>query len=92
MLLYGIINELEKDSGVLSCFFCQATSINSAAAVLRGLIYILVDRHRLFSCIKQPFEDINAWIAIRDIFMDILRDPGLQHLDLVVDALDECQR
>jgi len=34
MLLCGIINELEKDSGVLSCFFCQA-SINSATAVRR---------------------------------------------------------
>jgi len=59
MLLCGIVNELEKDSGVLSCFFCQA-SINSATAVLRGLIYILVDRQRLFSRIKQLFEDVNA--------------------------------
>jgi len=70
MLLCGIINELEKDSGVMSCFFCQA-SINSATAVLRGLIYILVDRQRFFSRIKQLFEDVNAWVAVRDIFMDI---------------------
>ncbi len=59
ILLYSIINELEKDNGVLSCFFCQ-TNINNVTTVLRGLIYILVDRQRLFSRIKQVFEDINA--------------------------------
>ena len=41
MLLYGIINELEKDCSNVSYFFYQATDdrINSATAVLRGLIY-----------------------------------------------------
>ena len=48
MLLYGIINELKStsDRSLVSFFFCQATdtSINNATAVLRGLIYLLMDQ------------------------------------------------
>jgi hypothetical protein len=102
MLLCGIVDELEKDRGGLSYFFCQATDdrINSATAVLRGLIYMLVVRQpsliqhvqkRYDHAGRQLFEGINAWIAIRDIFTDILRDPALHPPCLVVDALDECQ-
>lgn len=53
MLLCGIIDKLEKsvsgtDKGLTSFFFCQATDsrINSATAVLRGIIYMLVDQQR----------------------------------------------
>jgi hypothetical protein len=48
MLLCGIINELSRslDTTLLSFFCCQATDsrINNATAVLRGLIYMLVDQ------------------------------------------------
>jgi hypothetical protein len=102
MLLCGIVDELEKDGGGLSYFFCQAADdrINSATAVLRGLIYMLVVRQpsliqhvqkRYDHAGRQLFEGINAWIAVRDIFTDILRDPALHPPYLVVDALDECQ-
>jgi hypothetical protein len=48
MLLYGIVNELKKSiarTDLLSYFFCQATDlrINKATAVLRGLVYMLLD-------------------------------------------------
>ncbi len=47
MLLCGIINELKStsDRSLVLFFFCQATdaSINNATAVLRGLIYLLID-------------------------------------------------
>ena len=48
MLLCGVVNELKKaiaDTDLLSFFFCQATDarINNATAVLRGLIYLLVN-------------------------------------------------
>ena len=48
MLLCGIINELEKSmskTDILSYFFCQATDsrINHATAVLRGLLYLLIN-------------------------------------------------
>ncbi|KAK6524862.1 hypothetical protein TWF281_011763 [Arthrobotrys megalospora] len=88
MLLCGIIDELENlatTSFYLSYFFCQATDqrINSATAVLRGLIYLLVlQQQSLTSHIqkrcgqagKGQFDDINSWYVLSDIFTDILHD------------------
>jgi len=103
MLLCGIINELEKSAinVRLSFFFCQATDsrINSATAVLRGLIYLLVKQQpSLISHIqdsyrdagKQLFEDVNAWSALSRIFSSIIEDVNLNGVYLIIDALDEC--
>ncbi|KAI6772979.1 hypothetical protein HG530_003937 [Fusarium avenaceum] len=102
MLLCGLINELEKEHGsFLSYFFCQATEarLSNATAVLRGLIYrLVVQRPPLISYIeekydhtgKQLFEDGNAWQALSKIFMEMLEDPILDGVILIVDALDEC--
>ncbi|KAI3281193.1 hypothetical protein DTO002I6_9925 [Penicillium roqueforti] len=105
MLLCGIINELTRsvaNTANLSYFFCQATDgrINTATAVLRGLIYSLVEKQRsLLSYVrsqydqagKQIFEDINAWHAVSRIFTNILKDPSMQDTYLIIDALDECK-
>jgi hypothetical protein len=103
MLLCGIIDELLKtsESAVVSFFFCQATDIriNHATAVLRGLIFMLVEQQpSLVSYIrcqydkagKQVFEDVNAWEALSEILTSILEDPRLQTTYLIIDALDEC--
>jgi hypothetical protein len=103
MLLCGIINELQKviNNATVSHFFCQATDlrINSATAVLRGLLYMLVvQQPSLMSHVhkkhdhgsKSLFEDANAWVALKEIFVDVLRDPSLRPTYLVIDALDEC--
>ncbi|KAK3307177.1 NACHT domain-containing protein [Chaetomium strumarium] len=103
MLLCGIINELKStcNSSLLSFFFCQATdaSINNATAVLRGLIYLLVDQQPSFiSHVRKKydaagnpiFRDVNAWVALSGIFASILNDPSLPHTYLIIDALDEC--
>ncbi|KAF1945402.1 NACHT-domain-containing protein [Clathrospora elynae] len=104
MLLCGIINELQKSAGntvTVSYFFCQATDsrINSATAVLRGLLYMLVDQQpSLVSHIRKKydragkslFEDANAWTALSDILADVLNDPSLGTGYLIIDALDEC--
>ncbi|CAI7616134.1 unnamed protein product [Penicillium glandicola] len=104
MLLCGIINELKASSE--SCvvfFFCQATDarINHANAVLRGLIYMLVDNQpNLISHIRRQhdktggkgFEDVNAWENLSKIFSDILKDPLLQSTYVIIDALDECTK
>ncbi|KAI1030016.1 hypothetical protein LB504_010443 [Fusarium proliferatum] len=101
MLLCGLINELENEHRLLSYFFCQATEarLSNAAAVLRGLIYLLLVRcPPLISHIeekydhagKQLFEDGNAWQALSKIFMAILEDPILDGVILFVDGLDEC--
>lgn len=104
MLLCGIIDELTRlfgDTANISFFFCQATDvrINNATAVLRGLIYSLVEKQLLLlshvqrrydKAGKALFEDINAWNALSRIFTDILKDPALQSTYLIIDALDEC--
>jgi hypothetical protein len=104
MLLCGIIDELHNSmprSALLSYFFCQATDprINSATAVLRGLLYMLIHQQpSLVSHVckkydyagKALFEDANAWVALTEIFTDVLQDPQLRSTYLVVDALDEC--
>jgi len=104
MLLCGIINELEKSmvkSNNLSYFFCQATDsrINSATAVLRGLLFMLISQQRSLSphlqvkydqTGKALFQNANAWVALSEIFTGILEDPRLNTTYLVIDALDEC--
>jgi hypothetical protein len=100
MLLCGIINELPK-TNIMSYFFCQATDsrIDNATAVLRGLLYLLVNQQpSLVSHIRKKhdhagkalFEDANAWVALCEIFTNILQDPSLNITYLIVDALDEC--
>ncbi|KAK3616559.1 hypothetical protein LTR22_027025 [Elasticomyces elasticus] len=104
MLLCGIINELEDqlaDRDLLSYFFCQASDarINSASAVLRGLMFLLVNQQpSITSHIleeydrsgKDLFEDGNAWFALSDIFMRMVQDSSFRRAYLIVDALDEC--
>jgi hypothetical protein len=104
MLLCGIINELPRIIARTACvsyFFCQATDarINSAIAVLRGLLYLLVSQQpALISHVrkkhdhagKNTFEDVNAWVTLTEIFADVLQDPSLSTTYLIIDALDEC--
>lgn len=104
MLLCGIIDELARlngESSNISFFLCQAADIriNNATAVLRGLIYLLVVnqpcllahvRSRYDQAGKALFEDVNAWSALLAIFKDILKDPVLKDVYLIIDALDEC--
>jgi hypothetical protein len=88
-------------SDSLSYFFCQATDsrINSATAVLRSLIYLLVDQEpSLISHVQKKyeqagktlFEDANAWVTLCEILTNILQGPSLNCTYLIVDALDEC--
>jgi Cdc6-like AAA superfamily ATPase len=102
MLLCGIINELIKSSETtVAFFFCRAADarINHATAVIRGLIFMLVDQHpALISYVRREydkagakaFEDANAWEALSAILTNILRDPVLHKTYLIIDALDEC--
>jgi hypothetical protein len=103
MLLCGIINELRSTAKthLLAFFFCQATDsrINNATAILRGLLYLLIDQQpSLISHVqkqhdlagKSLFEDVNAWVSLSGIFTSILQDPSLKSTYLIIDALDEC--
>ena len=104
MLLCGIIDEIQGEGSStepLSYFFCQATDsrINTATAVLRGLIYLLIKqcpslishvRARYDQAGRDLFEDTNAWVALSDIFANMTQDPKGENAYLIVDALDEC--
>lgn len=106
MLLIGIINEIPRlsisDGSLLSFFLCQGTNaaLNSATAVLRGLIYLLIIQDgRLVSHLRTEhdragqklLEGTNAFHALSTIFEAMLRDTVLTQAFLVVDALDECE-
>ncbi|KAK3957075.1 hypothetical protein QBC32DRAFT_1799 [Pseudoneurospora amorphoporcata] len=107
MLLCGIINELDQGNTAnarhcnVAYFFCQATDsrINNAAAVLRGLIYLLIEQQpsvlshvrKEYDCAGENlFKDANTWVALSNIFTNILQDSSLRTTYLVIDALDEC--
>jgi NACHT domain/Heterokaryon incompatibility protein (HET) len=104
MLLCGIIDELKKSTAETHClsfFYCQATDsrINNATAVLRGLLYLLINQQPSLvlhiqkyydHAGKTLFEDTNAWVALSDIFTNVLQDPSLKSAYLIIDALDEC--
>ena len=107
MLLIGIVKELQKaistpDSGLLSYFFCQGTDsrLNNATAVLRGLIYQLLDQqlslvsylHKEYdNAGRSLFEDLNAFVVLSKTFTEMLEDPHLTRVYLILDALDECE-
>ncbi|KAI1776814.1 NACHT domain-containing protein [Hypoxylon cercidicola] len=109
MLLIAIVDELEKGvyskpspSTVLSYFFCQGTNsnLNSASAVLRGLIYRLGDqkpslishlRKRYDKSGENLFNDENVFFALSEVLEGMLRDASLSRAYVVIDALDECE-
>jgi hypothetical protein len=101
MLLCGIIDELKKSTNNVFFFYCQGTDsrLNSATAVLRGLIYLLIKQQpRLTSHLRKRhdqagaslFQDANAWVALSEVFTCMVQDEDLKISCLVVDALDEC--
>lgn len=89
MLLCDATEELGKSSlENLTFFFYQGTtlSLNNATAVLRGLLYLLVSQQLLlashlrkrYNQVGQSlFKDINAWIAVLEIFTNVILNPNL---------------
>lgn len=86
----------------LSYFFCQATdtALNNAAAVLCGLIYLLVEQQTwLISHVLEEFgpdgkllsREANTWVTLSNVLKNILHDEDLKNVCLVIDALDECE-
>ncbi|KAH6625330.1 HET-R [Boeremia exigua] len=101
MLLCGIIDELKKSTNNVCFFFCQGTDsrLNSATAVLRGLIYLLVKQQPRLTCHLRKrydqagaslFQDANAWVALSEMFACMVQDEDLKTSYLIVDAMDEC--
>jgi hypothetical protein len=105
MLMIGLIRQLSHQPAALSpaltFFFCQGTdaALNNATAVLRSLIWLLLlQQPCLISHLLQKykesgadlFRDRNAFIALSEVFRNMLKDPQLSPVYLAIDALDEC--
>ncbi|KAK4206474.1 hypothetical protein QBC37DRAFT_381060 [Rhypophila decipiens] len=107
MLLMGIIRVLSSQPAKLvpqvSHFFCQGTdhSLNTATAVLRSLIWLLlIQQPGLISHLQSKYKNSGsslfkgetAFIALSDAFESMLKDKGLRPVYFIVDALDECEQ
>jgi hypothetical protein len=108
MLLIGVVQKLEDELGnqqetrfnppYLSYFFCQGTNekLNTATAVLRGLIWMLLRQdHSLIQHARvlseQNIDDnLSTFADLRNVFLGMLKSPIIRKVFLVVDALDEC--
>ena len=88
-------------SNILAYFFCENTNsdLNTTISVIRGLIYLLVDqektlirhlRKRYDTAGRRLFEGPNSQYALLDVLLNILKDPSLRSVCLMIDALDEC--
>jgi hypothetical protein len=95
------VGEDITEKGILAYFFCQGTidGLNDAISVLRGLIYVLVEERRdlLYHVTKiynnegsHLFEGSYGLCALWKLLLDIIRDPLVPQVYLMIDALDEC--
>lgn len=104
MLLLGIIRELSERSaalspGIVHFFFQNANnSLNSSMAALRSLIWMLVhEQPHLLRHLREKYENAEpsfvgkpAFIGLSKVLENMLRDPDLEPVYFIVDALDEC--
>ena len=94
--------ESRPESEILAYSFCQVSDdeLRSATSVLKGIIYLMaITKRNLIRHIRKHydvskkeglFEGDNAWYALSAIFTDMLDDPSLERVYLMVDALDQC--
>ncbi|KAI5460948.1 hypothetical protein BGZ63DRAFT_357899 [Mariannaea sp. PMI_226] len=104
MLLCGIIETFRKEYKNGNChgrepiyFFCRESDnrYNTAKSVLRGLLAFLFSKHRdlcdKYDCADKSYPlDIENWDMLLVTFKEVLQDPDLPRIYLIVDALDEC--
>ena len=103
--LVNVLTDQLKGSSALSYFFCQNTvpHLNNGVSVLRGLIWkLLWNRPALckyipdeYSCKsgdrgKEMLEGSNSFSILKTMLSAMLRDPSLETVYLLLDALDEC--
>ena len=93
MLIIGIINELQQVARfgkssvteVLSYFLCQGTDsrLNTATAVLRGIIYLLASQQPfLISHLRKKYDyagrklfgDNSAFYSLSDVFRQMVQE------------------
>ncbi|KAJ5106422.1 hypothetical protein N7456_003097 [Penicillium angulare] len=106
MLMIGIVNDLTMRLNThfeefhLAYFFCRGTDnrLNTATAILKGLISMLIQRERSllrhlndsWKSLQSDIRDGERFEILKRVLKSILEDECLQKVCLVVDALDEC--
>lgn len=104
MLLIGVLRQLSRQLSLntpgLSYSFCQAgTMLDKATANLQSLVWmLLVQQPHLLSHLRKKykdsgpslFKDTNTFFALSEALQNMLKDPNLSPVYLVIDALDEC--
>ncbi|KAH6949166.1 hypothetical protein DER45DRAFT_650056 [Fusarium avenaceum] len=94
-------NKNSSSSRTLSYFFCQKKEkgLANGRVMLRSLIWMLLKQQpglmrHLRKKIKESGQDLyndsNAFTALSDVFLDMLKDPILSPVYFIVDAIDEC--
>jgi hypothetical protein len=77
------------------------TELTTAAAALRGLVYLLLDQHMsLVRHLRKHwdragdaiYKGTGAFDNLRQILSDIVQDPSCPSITFVVDAIDECRQ
>lgn len=104
MLLLGIIRELSERSvalnpGIAHFFFQNAdNTVNSSMAAVRSLVWMLLHQQpHLLRHLRDKYENTqpsfvgrHAFIGLCKVLQNMLRDPELEPVYFIVDALDEC--
>jgi hypothetical protein len=103
MLMMSLIQEFRKPKGeqhILTFFFCQNTDsrLNTAHAVLCGLLWLLVRENPVLGCYlhedyrhhKDFLDGPDAFVALCRIMTELLQDVALPTVYILIDALDEC--
>lgn len=103
MLSIFIAEELERTAKLSQNtlplqYFCNSKDRNTAAAVISGLIFQLLQaQHKLFDHILPSFKiqkeslfKPSSFQSLWRIFEAMIRDPVLGHTYCILDGLDEC--
>ncbi|KAH8585297.1 hypothetical protein B0O99DRAFT_657358 [Bisporella sp. PMI_857] len=68
----------------------NAAGCSGSRAIPVKLLFILHVREKYNDAGKALFEDTNVWVVLSEVFTNILQDPRLRSIYLIIDALDEC--
>lgn len=91
--------EIGARSRTVLVYFCQNKNKQTdARAVLIGLIFQFIDRHRsMIDHVRKVYDlqgrsMIQSFALLWSLFLKILQDPKSGFVYIILDALDECER
>ncbi|KAJ5902363.1 G-protein beta WD- 40 repeats containing protein [Penicillium taxi] len=105
MMSIGLIEELSRprdESTIVAYSFCQSAdnALNTLEPIIKGLILQLINRQpglkeslrSRWDTIHNRFtEDMNSWMNLWNVLMEMLDHCQCSKIFIIVDALDECQ-